>query len=400
MFPLSKWKMILCVVWIIATYYLFCIVMQHFGLDVFDESTFNHERFNSTTNQQHINQFKHKNSTSTPSHCTTQNIDIGQIHNCSNTSDKNIGIISLHTSEADKYYNLSMILNNHISYTAKYRHIYFEITKYVDEHIANLKLRGHNKKSKKQVKRDKILLSKISLIYNLLIEYKNALEYLLMIDFDVLFWNCSQTINSILQKSEQMYNKNTYDMIFAHGPDSIINSGIILFKNTNWTLSFLKSMKPTFLRFAVHINKINPGWGDQNVYIAMLMGYKNQKLLEEFNHFLMSDPFWNSSIIETNGMVTIIDKNVTTRDTNGTWNRLTNHNVSLDLHFKIDLSLQNHVCILTPMDMNFGYKFFRNKYIREKIEYEPFIMHFAGPGQKPYLQNIQNRYIINGKPIC
>ena len=78
--------------------------------------------------------------------------------------------------------------------------------------------------------------------------YGDLLDAVLWIDFDAVFLNCSTSIDSIIENAERMYvgpdhgyniGGNTMDLIFSRDYFSITNSGVVLFRNTEWTRNFI-----------------------------------------------------------------------------------------------------------------------------------------------------------------
>ena len=310
--------------------------------------------------------------------------NIGKIINCS-THKSDIGVLSMYVQNEEaikkkksRPLDANGILNNHLSYIIKNQYTYFKIdslnfTKPIQTNKFHLE-------SKKlwAAKKLQILLSKLEIIIKVLMDYKNEMKYLLWIDFDVLFFNCSTKIEfGIIEKSKYLYNrkdKSAANLIFAFNPTSIINSGVVLYKNTKWTLLFLKKMIKMSKQFASVINEVHRGWGDQNIFISILMGYNYNNSYNEtdkYLKYLRKDPCYENK-----------------RGTpNETWKWLGDNQQSLYLYNKLNKNIQKHVSLLSPFDMNLGFKYYRNDISSSNFPYQPFIVHFAGPPSKPYVWN-------------
>merc|ERR1712154_564635 len=89
-------------------------------------------------------------------------------------------------------------------------------------------------------------------------------DMVLWIDFDALFLNCSTAIESIMDEAERIYAGSEYDrtsggnamdLIYARDYFSVTNSGVILYRNSEWTRQFVKKQmfifeEADFFRFA------------------------------------------------------------------------------------------------------------------------------------------------------
>eukprot|EP00484_Ammonia_sp_Unknown_P022073 CAMPEP_0197037826 /NCGR_PEP_ID=MMETSP1384-20130603/14942_1 /TAXON_ID=29189 /ORGANISM="Ammonia sp." /LENGTH=416 /DNA_ID=CAMNT_0042468193 /DNA_START=27 /DNA_END=1277 /DNA_ORIENTATION=- len=310
--------------------------------------------------------------------------NIGKVINCSRSNGplpreshhNHIGIATMHIPNKHRPASVDVeaILNNHLSYSFQHEYIYFEITNASLVHQHQYQLAKNWPQWVHQNLR--ILLSKLHIVRHILTSTP-SLKYLLWIDFDALFINCSNSIQkSIIAKSQQLYqDRSEMDIIFSYEPTTVANSGVVLYKNVPWTHALLQRMISMTQKYASIIQEVHLGWADQNIFIAVLMGYNDvenqyQNETEAYLKYLLSDPRYGNEPAFPNQ----------------TWQWLGDNNQSLVLHGTLDEEMAKHVALLSPFDMNLGHRYYRNEYSKRQLPHEPFVVHFAGPPSKPYIQ--------------
>ena len=209
---------------------------------------------------------------SCPCQCHIKPYDnIGQIINCNpnhptQSINKHIAILSMYIKNKGQISRLGMeldrerILKNHLSYTILNGYKYIHITsinfsKPIDTSTLQSSVRKAVRSQLWISKKLQILLAKLQAVQKVLVDHKN-LKYLLWIDFDALFWNCSTKIETqIISKAKSLYNRDDGDdIILGFSAMSIINSGVVLYKNSEWTLGLIQGMITMSNQFASIIN--------------------------------------------------------------------------------------------------------------------------------------------------
>eukprot|EP01084_Bolivina_argentea_P019465 36190_1 len=313
-----------------------------------------------------------------------QYANIGTIYNCSQSNINKIGIMSMHVqSKGGKRSSWIMdtqrILSNHKAYTRKNNYIYFEITSYTNPQLFD----GLNSFNKLEV-----LLMKPYLIHKVLTENSN-LQYLVWVDLDTLFFNCSSKLENVLINKSKMLYDYCADIIFSYEPTTVANTGVVVYSNTIWTKQFLQRMIQMTRKFAKYVNLIHGGWADQNIFIASVMGYNDRKYnysneTHQYLKYLMSDIRYGNEPAATNQ----------------TWDWLGDNYMSKILHQSLDNEIQKHVSLLSPFDMNFGFRYYNDKYSKSQLPHQPFIIHFAGPPSKPFISTSKNHAKLVNEPLC
>merc|ERR550525_613564 len=202
-------------------------------------------------------------------------------------SNLSIGISSFHhypsNQELTRYEKL--ILSNHIGYAIRHRAVYFDVNELLfdDDGISDyfestIPSANAMLKAQKPFIVDSILKDKY---------YGDLLDAVLWIDFDAVFLNCSTSIESVIESAERMYfgsghgvesERNSMDLIFSRDYFSLTNSGVILYRNTEWTQQFVRKLMFIFqnadhFQFAsIYINVRH--LVDQNVFNALILGFE------------------------------------------------------------------------------------------------------------------------------
>ena len=305
----------------------------------------------------------------------------GRIYNCSSLRNKSklkIGIVTAQLSfnfdikwneENDNYINKDIkyrkALLNHIGYAIKHDYIYFEIRNLIERNLSNFKY----------LKSKHIIIGQKPFIIDQIFNDFNNLNYLLWIDSDVLFYQCSYSIEKeLIYRSYNIYNKlypnHNYDFIW----DRSINAGVMLWKNSIWTKNILNLEK----WILINAKKLNfysapPKYsGDQKCVWSLISGYHpfNENKLSFVDHLRWFDKMHQKldNISGINFNDKIINKN----------------NQSIIKWFMNKLitdKYRNNIALLPSFYINFAAVWFFNKQFTLKMnnQQDPFIIHFAGP---------------------
>lgn len=215
------------------------------------------------------------------------------IANTSNTgNDLRIIILSLNIRDPMKFYKTktyfskdinsryNIISRNKLLYAHKYGYKYMEITDKSNAFLNYFKTYYDNKKllntSMYREQWNKPLLIK-SVLNNPPNDYKHF-DYLLWMDIDAAFINCSINISQhIIQKYPHK------DIIASGSKDSLINNGVFLLKNTNWTRQFIDKwiftkMSGNFNQFFENSTRgMCRNCGDQSVFEILMVGFDPYK---------------------------------------------------------------------------------------------------------------------------
>ena len=308
-----------------------------------------------------------------------------------------IAIASFHhypnKQELTRYEKL--ILSNHIGYCIKHRYIYFdvnnlifddkEIKKYFDATIPSA-----NAIFKAQ---------KPFIIHSILNDdkFKDVIDYVLWIDFDAIFFNCSTSIESIINYTHNLYtksreysplNNNDIDIIFTRDYFSMTNSGVIIYKNTNWTKQLLLKQMYVFqnakdFQFSnIYLNVRH--LIDQNVFNALIMGFdpplndtkylKSGKGYLELKKILKYELKIHDLIPKFQSFPKCMD----------------DEHQFLEIHDKwIGENIRKHCGMIPQFYINvlMGEWIYANYYQKNKFPYDPIIVHFASSIGKPYLSS-------------
>eukprot|EP01084_Bolivina_argentea_P035500 65843_1 len=313
--------------------------------------------------------------------------------NCTNSNNNNltVAITSFH-----KHYKTSLetlIISNHIHYVTKHNYIYFDISELLfnDSNIQNY--------FKNSSRNPMYLMQKVFIVHAILTDsiFGDSIDYVLWIDFDAIFYNCSMSIQHILQYTQNIYSNNSLDIIFAkdYGPNSLLNTGVVLYKNTYWTKQLL--LKQTYVfrnadkfKFA-HIVK-SMGEVDQLLPSVLLMGYDFHTDVDNVTDTLILNIF--------RAALKILAKipNVSTRI------KQTNDiNYSKFVHKNyISLNAQSHSAVIPQIYINMlrGQWKWTLKHVKKSNSNGliPFIMHFNGRiGKKQSLKSTIYKHKISSK---
>eukprot|EP01084_Bolivina_argentea_P199561 341455_1 len=290
MFLRSKWYICICIITVLwFNYLMIChlfvdpvIIVNEVALSNTIDADYNlmlHD-MNLSTNDCDIYKWK----------LITKGANIINCTSNSTTNDLTIAIASFHYYVDDYRFTIyeQMILQNHISYVIKHKYIYFDVSSLL---FNNLKI---NKYFNDEIRNDQdphpMFKAQKSFIISSILSDKifgNSIDYVLWIDFDAIFFNCSKSLQQILHYTQHIYSKfsdfsininNSMDIIFSkdYSRHDLLNAGAILYKNTNWTMQLLLKQTHMFkhadkFKLAPLINQY--GLVDQLLWAPLLVGY-------------------------------------------------------------------------------------------------------------------------------
>ena len=111
-------------------------------------------------------------------------------------------------------------------------------------------------------------------------EAQKPLDYILWIDADAAFMNCSISLSQLIADLvnhhyfEMTGIQSTGDIIFAGDVTGLVNNGVFLMKNTQWTIDFVDQW--IFTRENGHYDPWFKEFnrGDQSIFQSLLCGFK------------------------------------------------------------------------------------------------------------------------------
>eukprot|EP01084_Bolivina_argentea_P308387 533246_1 len=300
----------------------------------------------------------------------------GRMYNCSNPSKSNkikIGIVSAQLLFENALWNehndfhlkssltYRMALNNHIGYTIKHKYIYFEIRNLIESNLNGNYLKG------KHI----IIGQKPFIMTQIFKDFNESIDYLLYIDSDVLFYGCSYSIESqLINRAYNIYGtKHKYDFIW----DRNLNAGIMLFKNSVWSNTFLSKEK----YILKHAEKFNfygapPSYsGDQKCVWALISGFDPYN---DNKHKFVKHLKWFVDIFQIDYIINV---------TNITFNQMILDEYNNDVmnwykKYIIYDEFSNNIALIPSFYMNFASQWFYNPNYTHKIDSDPFMIHFTG----------------------
>ena len=118
-------------------------------------------------------------------------------------------------------------------------------------------------------------------------EYNQAnkpLDYVLWIDADAAFMDCTVSLSDFIENLvdshyfEMTGLQSSGDIIFTGEPNGIVNNGVFLMKNSEWSMDFLDQW--IFTRENSHYDRFftNKNYGDQSIFQSMICGFKPRDL--------------------------------------------------------------------------------------------------------------------------
>jgi len=312
----------------------------------------------------------------------------------SHQSALTVGIASFHhypsKNTLSRYEKL--VLANHIGYAIRQRAVYFDVNALLfdDERIATyfedrIPTAHAMFKAQKPFIINAILNDKY---------YGNLLDAVLWIDFDAVFLNCSTTIESVLANAERIYRRSTFDVdsgrnsmdiLFSRDYFSLTNSGVILYRNTQWTRQFVRKQLFVFqnadhFRFAAIYRNVRH-LVDQNVFNALIMGFEPK----------MND---SSYLRRGSGYLALKEAllaEMRLHDSFPDWRSfakcLDDEEQAVPIHSQcVGEQVRGHSAILPQFYINVlvGEWIYSNYLKTGKFPYDPFIAHFASSIGKPY----------------
>eukprot|EP01083_Nonionella_stella_P021531 59696_1 len=291
-----------------------------------------------------------------------------------------------------------MMLSNHIAYTMKHKYIYFDMNDLIfdDAHISsyfssNIPSANAMFKSQKPFIIDAILNDTY---------YGNTIDYVMWIDFDAIFYNCSTSVQSVIDYTTHLYDNisehynsdhNTMDIIFSRDYFSLTNSGVIIYKNTKWTKRLLRKQMHVFahadaFKFADIYTNVRD-LVDQNIFNAFIMGFdpplnehkylKNDRGYVALKYVLEKEKEMRALVPQWHDWGKCLDdaaQHVEIHD----------HYIGVHIRNKSAMIPQFYLNVLMTEWIYAGY------YKTNKFPYDPMIVHFASLG-KHYLRSPQFR---------
>ena len=306
------------------------------------------------------------------------------IYNCTNSDNPNytnssslkIAIISANFNNNNKYYS-KYIFSNHLSYVIKHKLIYIKINKIFNKNNGFTKLNELNDNTLKYKGQKPYIFKQI------LSDFDNYFDYLFWIDFDAIFYNCSISIDrDIINYNYDNNNNNNKDLIFGRDWEGIINSGVLIIKNSNWIKNYFLN-NSIYIIDNIHNKQYNfiynfkniCKWADQSIFISLLTGFNPYK----HNHNKYGKYLQKSFFIKKNS-----------KNWYSLYNIMFNQsytNIYIKNNF-LNKNIRNHCVILPQFKINLEARawFKYTQIYKKKFKYKPFIIHFAGTPYKQFMK--------------
>mmetsp|Transcript_72554 Transcript_72554/g.115776 ORF Transcript_72554/g.115776 Transcript_72554/m.115776 type:complete len:453 (-) Transcript_72554:63-1421(-) len=289
-----------------------------------------------------------------------------------------IGIVSFHSYKSTDF--VRFVTSNHVAYALQHNYVYFQAHNVIfnnsetHQYYTSLPVRNERYYTNPIYKIQKPFILSV-----ILSEWRNsdhmALDYVLWIDFDAIFYNCSISIPSVIQTAHQIYKGRLYgdDLIFSRDWYTLANSGVVIWKNTEWSNDFLTKMK--YMVENAHKELLDydiNGWFDQHIFNTLLLGYGHENR-------------WNRNDHDKHAHKRFIRDAVKEQEHATKWHHgeylLVNPEYNIYVHEEyLDDEIQRHTAMLPERYINLMLRHWirTNYYHRHKLDGDPYILHFAG----------------------
>merc|ERR1712129_230883 len=202
-------------------------------------------------------------------------------------------------------------------------------------------------------------------------------------------FNCTTSIESVIDYTHKLYAHTTADVIFCRDYFSMTNSGVILYKNTQWTKQLLRKQMFIFehadaFQYAsvyMHIRSLV----DQNVFNALMCGFDPP--MDDVQYLQNGDGYlelvyWLKYEQKTHELI---------KDWHDWTKCLLDEQQYIRIHDNwLGPNVRNHTAMIPQFYLNviMGEWIYESKGdVDNLFAYDPIIVHFASSIGKPYLSS-------------
>eukprot|EP01083_Nonionella_stella_P089590 250010_1 len=175
----------------------------------------------------------------------------------------------------------SFITDNHHSYAAKHNYIYIQINQIIES------IYFHD-----VVTTVPLAQKPIAILHLLNDEKFFKIDYILYIDYDILFTHCNTTVQSMIHYVHDVYPFQP-NIIYANDQQGV-NAGVLLCRNSQYTKEFMTKWGYGMKYHNLYL--FSEYQLDQHVFAALLFGYDpyqyNQTVIQRIKSSLQRNNYW------------------------------------------------------------------------------------------------------------